>query len=396
MGNCLINTSELSNELRLLLEILKMGNNTEGAFGNKYLVDNVNWEEFIRLVKHHRVYPVIYSNLRKLEKEIPRKVFLKLKQLYHLNRIQMLYLGGDIEQLSKIFTSNGIRLIFLKGPVLGLDLYGDISLRTSSDLDILIPLKDLKKAEKLLLQNGYVKDDYISTVLGDWKWRHHHFTFVHKEKNIKVEIHWRLNPGPSKEPNFNDLWERKRVSKLTNFPVHILSREDLFIFLVSHGARHGWSRLRWLQDIDQLSKQKLDKGLILFLLRRYQFSQLGGQALLLSSNLLGTEIEEDWKGLTKGNRPKYLAQEALFYIRQTINLHSYPLPTEVGAFHQKHLFSLMSFRQKLLFIFSFLYPYPIDAETLPLPKFLHPLYFPLRPFLCAWRVTKNLGPIRRI
>ena len=36
---------------------------------------------------------------------------------------------------------------------------------------------------------------------------------------------------------------------------------------------------------------------------------------------------------------------------------------------------------------SFLYPYPEDAETLPLPKYLHFLYFPLRPFL--WALEEN-------
>ena len=38
--------------------------------------------------------------------------------------------------------------------------------------------------------------------------------------------------------------------------VYILGREDLFLFLVSHGARHGWSRLRWLIDIHQIVKTR--------------------------------------------------------------------------------------------------------------------------------------------
>ena len=45
-----------------------------------------------------------------------------------------------MEQVSKLFNENKINLLILKGPVLAVDLYGDISLRTSSDLDILIPI----------------------------------------------------------------------------------------------------------------------------------------------------------------------------------------------------------------------------------------------------------------
>ena len=68
-----------------------------------------------------------------------------------------------------------------------------------------------------------------------------------------------------------------------------------------------------------------------------------------------------------------------------VNLHTDPVPENVAMYHKRHLFSLMSKRQRFIFIMSFLYPYPEDAEVLPLPKNLQFLYFPLRPFLWAWR-----------
>jgi hypothetical protein len=49
----------------------------------------------------------------------------------------------------------------------------------------------------------------------------------------------------------------------------------------------------------------------------------------------------------------------------------------------------MSLQQKVLYIISTLHPYYTDVETLPLPKYLHFLYFPLRPFLCIWRKTRK-------
>jgi hypothetical protein len=386
-----LDLSEISRELILILELMTSNGNKKTIFANENLFTDINWDEFYRLVIHHRVYPVISDFLQKVNTKIPENILQKLSYKNQKNRFQMLYLSGEMSQIGKLFKDNDIRTVFLKGPVLGLDLYGDVSLRTSSDIDLLIPINDLFKAEELLLQNGYVKDDYITTILGDWKWRHHHITFFHKEKNIKVEIHWRLNPGPSKEPNFNDLWKRSRISSICNDPISILGKEDLFVFLVSHGSRHGWSRLRWLQDIDQILKQSLDWSLVLFLLKKYQLTQIAGQSLILSSNLLGTKLIEVLNPLVKGNRPKNLAQEAIFYIKQTINLHTYPLPKDIQKYHQTHLFSLMSVRQKLLVMASMLFPFPIDAKTLPLPKILHPLYFPLRPFLCAWRYTKKNG-----
>ncbi|MFC9414328.1 nucleotidyltransferase family protein [Bacillus mobilis] len=387
-----LNVEFMSKELKLLFTILKsQDDETMQIYSNEWF-SNIDWEIFLEQAVHHRVYPVIYQKLKQVDEElIPSYVVQTLNRKYKKNTFHMLYLSAEMEQINKLCNENEIRMIFLKGPVLSQDLYGDISLRTSCDLDVLIPMQNLEEVEKLLLEQGYVKDDYIQTILNDWKWRHHHITFFHPTKQIKLEIHWRLNPGPGKEPGFEELWKRKRKSTLTSNSVYMLGKEDLFLFLVSHGARHGWSRLRWLVDIKKIVGQDLNWNEIHKLMRKYQVLHLGGQALILVSQLLALRLDERMTELVAKKKSKQLAQEALFYFKKMINLHSEPVPEEVLSYHSRHLFSLMSNQQKIIFILSQLYPYPIDAKTLPLPKFLHFLYFPLRPFLCLWRKTKKLA-----
>ncbi|MCM3735020.1 nucleotidyltransferase family protein [Bacillus cytotoxicus] len=380
----------LSKELQLLLEILKMQDGDPMLSNRNELFTNIDWNVFIQLAMHHRIYPLIYIKVKEIdEKLVPAYVIQTLYQQFRKNTFQMLHLSAEMEQVSKLFTENEIRTLFLKGPILAHNLYGDISLRTSCDLDILIPIHKLEKAEALLLEKGYVKDDYIQTILNDWKWRHHHITFFHPQKQIKVEIHWRLNPGPAKEPSFEQLWERKRKSTLTGSPVYLLGSEDLFLFLVTHGARHGWSRLRWLVDINQIVRQNLNWEQINRLLKKYHYFSIGGQALILASQLLNTPIIKEIMGVTNQKQSRRLAQDTLFYFKQMVNLHADSVPEEVTIYHTRYLFSLMSNQQKFLFIMSYLYPFPIDAKTLPLPKPLHFLYFPLRPFLCFWRKTRK-------
>lgn len=395
-NNVHMDLTSLPKELRLMLVLLNKQSDEVITACNQTIFVDINWNRFLDLVRHHRVYPVIYRRLKKLtidDEWIPNHVTENLYREYQKNTFKMLHLSGEMEFICRELSENQIRCIFLKGPVLAADLYGDISLRTSCDLDILIAIHDLDHVNELLLTLGYEKDEYIQTVLGDWKWRHHHSTYLHPKKGIKLEIHWRMNPGPSKEPSFRDLWERKRQSTLTSYPVYFLGREDLFLFLVSHGARHGWSRLRWLADIDRISKQRMDWIQVKRQLHKYQYFQIGGQALILAEHLFHTPMTEQMKAITSGKRPRRLAQDALFYIRQMVNLHTIPVPEEVSKYHQRHLFSLMSNQQKLLFIMSFLYPYPEDAETLRLPKKLHFLYFPLRPILWTWRKTrKHVSP----
>ncbi|NOU97347.1 Renal dipeptidase [Paenibacillus sp. LMG 31456] len=390
VNNYSLDLTVLTKELKLLLFLMKMEYDEELLLNNRVLFEDIEWGQFIQLARHHRVHPIVYTALKGADKNlVPLDVVKTLYREYQKSTFQMLRLSGEMEYISKVFTELKVQSLVLKGPVLSEDLYGDVSLRTSRDLDILVPIADLDIVEEQLLKLGYEKLEEFSTILNDWRWRHHHLTYIHPLKEVTVEIHWRLNPGPAKEPSFNEMWERKRISTLTSFPVYFLGREDLFFYLASHGARHGWSRLRWLADMDRIVKQKLDWEEISSLMQQFQCLQVGGQAIILASQLLNTPITEEMKPLLAANQSKRLAQDATFYLKEMINLHTLPVPLHISRYHKRHLFSLLSFQNKILFVMSFLYPYPEDAKTLPLPKALHFLYFPLRPVLWAWRKTRK-------
>ncbi|MEA3573920.1 nucleotidyltransferase domain-containing protein [Peribacillus frigoritolerans] len=369
----------LSKELELLLVILRDRNEDSIYPINSELFTNINWKLFIQLVRHHRVYPLIYLKLRNLDENIvPPNVIKTLHQEYKKNIFQMLNLSVEMQQVSKLFAENRILLLFLKGPVIANDIYGDISLRTSKDLDILISRTDLKRAEELLLNNGYEREN-TPFLLNEWKRRKHHLAYFHPIKRIQIEIHWRLHPPPTKEPTFDHLWERKRISTLTTYPVYFLGKEDLFSYLVSHGARHGWFRLRWLTDIDQMIKNGLNIEKVNLLLNKYQYHYMGGQALILASLLLNTPIPNKIKQLTEKSRSKKLAKISIKFI---INMCEF-------QYQKDYFFSLKSNSQKFITILLLFYPSSADSETLKLPKLLHFLYFPLRPFLWTWRKTRK-------
>ncbi|MFD0829857.1 nucleotidyltransferase domain-containing protein [Neobacillus sp. M.A.Huq-85] len=367
--------------------------NDNDNYIQKYLrneSNNIDWKMFLDLAMHHRIYPLLSSKVQSFKDNlIPQFVVQTLSGFYKKNIFKMLHMSGEMEQLAKLFNSNAIKAIFLKGPILGKEIYGDVSLRTCGDIDLLISLENLETMHKLLAANGYVKDDYIQSVLEDWKWRHHHLTYYHETKKIKVEIHWRLNPGPGKEPSFKELWGRKRESLLSNNPIYFLGREDLFLFLVSHGGRHGWSRLRWLIDIQRMIEQGIEWKEIQSLMKKHNNVHIIGQSIILTSQLLNTKVTKEMQRFITNNHSKLLAQGAIFYLKKMINLHNDPLPKDVSIYHGRHLYALMSRQQKALFLLSQLYPYHIDTLTLPLPSNLHFLYFILRPFLCLWRKARK-------
>ncbi len=383
-----LDLSSLSKELRLLLEILKTEDYKSISLVKNELYIDIDWVGFLKLAWHHRVYPLIYSKLKKADdNRIPAYVIQSLYKEFQKNTLQMLLLSGEMEQVSELFTENQIRLLYLKGPVIAADIYGDISLRTSKDLDILISITDLKRAEELLLSSGYEKEKEVTPyVLNEWKWRNHHVIYFHPQKNIQLEIHWRLQPHPLKEPRFNELWERKRVSSLTSYPVYFLGKDDLLLYLISHGARHGWFRLRWLLDIDQMLRKGFELEDINPLISKYQNRRLVGQALILASELLKTHTNEGWEKLTEGSDSKKIAQNAIDFIKGTESLST----ITSSKCYKHYSLSLRSNLQSFFFFLILFYPSYADTMTLRMPKPLHFLYFPLRPFLVVWRKAIKL------
>src|SRR5690625_1668228 len=169
----ILNVEKLSKELHFILYLLKKDDQI-----NRQSLTQIDWNLFIDLAIHHRIYPVLYGRLKSCAEDlgVPKFVLTTLYDLYKQNTFQMLHFSAEMENINQFIAEHQIPVLFLKGPTLGYDLYGDISLRTSSDLDILVPIERLEEIEEILCLVGYEKDDYIKTVLNDWKWRHHHVT----------------------------------------------------------------------------------------------------------------------------------------------------------------------------------------------------------------------------
>lgn len=145
----------LSKELKLLIQLVKSKNELKDIDQ----LQNIDWRLFLDLVHHHRCQPIIYLKLKDMPQTIvPLEVIQALQQTYTKNTFKMLQLSGEMEQISKLFAENEIKTLFLKGPALARHLYGDISLRTSKDLDVLVQETDLDKVDALLLASGYVKE----------------------------------------------------------------------------------------------------------------------------------------------------------------------------------------------------------------------------------------------
>jgi hypothetical protein len=122
------------------------------------LFQPINWDLFLQLALKHRVFPVVYKTLHNLKiQSVPSYIMNHLKQEYEKNAFKSLVQTGEMIRLIRLFQEQGISSLVLKGVPLAEKLYQDITLRMSKDIDILVPLENLARAEKILQAAGYEK-----------------------------------------------------------------------------------------------------------------------------------------------------------------------------------------------------------------------------------------------
>ncbi|MDO7907224.1 nucleotidyltransferase family protein [Paenibacillus sp. JX-17] len=356
--------------------------------GREEVYRHLNWDSFLDLAKHHRVYPNVYQILTSLQLDyVPEKVMEELRKECSSNAFTMLRLAAESGELSERLSNEGIRVLALKGPVLAQELYGSYALRTSKDLDILVSMDDARHADAVLKEMGYVPKSELPHISVAWKWREHHWCYAHPQKRIQVELHWRLNSDLGSEPGFEELWSARKSCQITGKPVHYLGSDHLISYLLSHGCRHGWFRLRWLSDIQTLIDHGTDWEGVVRHLQQYGQEFAAGQAMVLLTALFRTKPPAGTEKLMN-ERSQQLASASLKFIMD-------PTPiTQAKRSYWSYLFSLKSTRQKSAFIMLYLLPGQRDAATIKLPRQLHFMYFVLRPFLWGWRQIAMRGDKR--
>lgn len=205
-----------------------------------------------------------------------------------------LFLASELEGLLREFAACGIEVLPLKGPVLADVLYGQLSLRPSDDLDILVRQKDFARAELLLIELGFQPvgpaDDY-------------HRDFV--RNGTYVELHFGV--GSPSAPSFDlpGAWARARTLEFRGYPIRFLSPIDLILYLSLHGLKHRFARLIWVADISR-ALGALDPGDTIALLEAAGTHRLRNVFLLsceITSRSFGTRLPPDIEAAVRG-RPE--------------------------------------------------------------------------------------------
>jgi hypothetical protein len=378
--------------MALLIQCCRVHFKTDSIESLNEKIENFSDEKLAEVLKRvqllsclHRIRPVVYRVL--LNTNISAEFKTALKNELHSITLKNFELAKETERIVKKLEAANIVAIPYKGVAFSKQFYGDISMRESSDIDLVITPNQLDLIIKLMQEDGYIADglEGLKRVKRESFFTHQKDFCFDLDKTFHVEFHWRIT-----HPNFcikNSL----DFFKISLEPELELS-EHLRAIILHHWIHDGFEYLKTLLDLGQAISSK-------------------GENLNLSSirenSLYGFEIAQRCNHELFG-----LIQDTIQYnpsIEQKAkSIMVYNLNSNFGRNNSNTTLTLIkqyfisfknqlvfkeSFGEKISFLFKFwtglLLPKHSDYSMVGIPKGLGFLYIFIRAYRLLRRVIMN-------
>lgn len=264
--------------------------------------EGTDWEKFKKMAGAHGVAPLIYKNLLLLN-DIPVKVMEAFKHAYLYNLQDVLRSAHELGEIIGILEREGTDAVPIKGGVSAEELYEDMALYPSSDIDIMVRFKDIYRISDIMKKNGYS----IEHELNEFSLSKYHTTGFFKEKKKVVEFHTRMTNVRYFDIPENFWWEDLRDIEFNGQVYKVLSREKGLIFACLHISMHGYSCLKFLVTIAEMLKtfrDCMDWGKVFEYARKYNISHPVMLPLYLASEFFSTPLSSEVQGLLKDRSSK--------------------------------------------------------------------------------------------
>jgi hypothetical protein len=359
----------------------------------------LDWELFLQYTMQHRLYPLVNQTLGSLaDAAVPETVFTALRTKCQKNTWQALRMVGETARIVAGLTENGIRSVVFKGPPLAQLLYGDVALRPSHDLDLLVRPEDLEAAGLVLERQGYRRIHpavpLTPQLMRFLLQKDHHFAYCHGQTGILVELHWRMDycgvalPLPRRD--------QLTVCRFAGREIPVAAAEYGLLLLVLHGAGHGWFRLRWLCDVGRYLRSELDWEKLLSLAVKFGVVAPLNQALLLAEQLFAAPIPDAYRSIMATDRRAWrLARKVIPFLQKADynpDTSKQRRDWRLWVLQKKYDYQVrMSWKSRLGYVWSHFKPTETDLQLVKLPDSLHFLYYLFRPFTWVWRRISRLS-----
>lgn len=277
----------------------------------------VDWARFGQVVQRQRIAGLVDLALKTAGIAVPVAIAAMIGQQAKRIAFHNLFAAAETARVMRLIEAAGYPVLTVKGVALGARAYGSIALKHSKDIDLLIlpehvgpvlalleadsyrlvaPAATLSAAQRALLPR-YGKDATLARV----------------NHAMQIELHWRLIGNTTMLPGVTARAPADPVGLGGDMVVPTLNAPDLYAYLVVHGAIDGWSRMKWIADVNAWLAP-LPPAEIIALHHSAVARGVGpasAQALLLMVELFGLALPEAFvRTLTRSRRVRTLVAGA--------------------------------------------------------------------------------------
>jgi hypothetical protein len=349
----------------------------------------VNWKSLSALANRRGAQPLLYQALLPIADAVPAQEMQSLKQSYHTNLQKALLLSRELVRILDQLSRLGVEVMPYKGLALAETLYGDITLRQSGDIDLLIRDHDLPRIRKAVGELGYVPHVPLSEEQEQaYLKMGYECAFDAAAGRNLLEVQWAIQPH-FYAIDFDMLGIFQRAITVTVAAQHMKtpSHEDLLLILSAHAAKHVWERLVWLCDIARLIQlPDLNWNWIGSQARTLGVCRILHVTMLAAKRLLQVPIPAAAEAcLPQDSEASEMATEITGYILREVdyNVESLAYFRLMMSLRERAI-DRQRFLRRLIFT-----PGPSEWQTVRLPRPLYPLYRLVRLSRLAARLVRT-------
>ena len=363
------------------------------------LAKPIDTDLLFNLAYKHGVLPLVCDNLfQNFAADVSPETKNIAEEFCRQHALRNIAMTAKLIEILRMFEAAGILAVPFKGPTLSLKIYQSVARRQFIDLDILVMPKHFERAVKLLLEKGY--ELHASSISSSRQMlrinRKKDVSLIHPDDNFRVELHWKLSGSHFSMPiQLSHLWERMDKTVLGGIEVGTLPFNDLFVYLCLHAARHGFERLEWICDLNELiqNETNADWERIRHHARIHGCEKALELSLLLVYQLFATR--PDYPDFDRVQADKILIKTARIIRDRLFSKDS--SAHGIGEWYVYHLnLKEKRFDRAKLHMFYLAWYFKIifqpnsaDKTVFALPASFYPLYFVLRPARLLFNYFKS-------
>jgi len=344
----------------------------------------LDWDKVCDVALKHRVFPLVFRHVEHFEPGlIPSRVLRLFGMLFLANGAKSETLAKQLAGIMDAFHKAGIAAVPFKGPLLGHLIWGDHRLWVGGDLDLLVRPRDLGRAVEVLSSEGYrsvgrpERERPLQRPLMPWRplvqlAKQNATLTAYVDLQTSIFPWWMSRRGLDEQ-----VWRDVRSGDVFGSPGMLLPYSWNLILLSLHAYKHLFVLLRWASELYELWNRAgtrrdtiLAKSEQIGMKREVLFS------IAVCEHLLGKDSTE--RSGVNNVLVRRIARGVFRKPRSPLSAELLRLQLPGSAIRKVYKFTTDVFA-----------PVAVEGRLLRLPRWLHFVYYLIRPVSRAFKYVRR-------